>query len=242
MSEVIKQLSRLLLSSGMRWRLRLRLGQIFQWVERMTGVKMRFTRGMLVSFSYLFRDVSDYEPRLSEAFAQQKKPLRILCVGCATGQEPYSVAIVCQDLGIPVTVVGIDLSSQAVETARAGLYDLEREKVRSLDVDTVAVADLIDRYSKYFEPIGANTGTQRIVKIIRDRVDFQVADICNMPFCDEFDFVICRKMLYYLPAQNRKLALVRMEAALKKNVSQNCILFDAYTRKQPFFKELVRGS
>lgn len=57
-----------------------------------------------------------------------KKQLRILCAGCSTGQEPYSVAMqVIEDAqafaGWQVEIVGIDVSPSAIAAAERGIYN-----------------------------------------------------------------------------------------------------------------------
>ena len=222
------------------WWTKLATGRLLQRFERAVGIRFRPSRRMLVSFSYLFRDVADYRERIVTHYRLHPSPLRILCAGSATGQEPYSVAILCHDMGIPVSVVGVDLSSEAVETAKKGIYDLSVEKLHSADIDTPEAAGLMDRYAGYFETIGRDSESRRVVSAIRQQVNFEVADICDLPWENEFDFVICRKILYYLPEQSRKVALRTLLEALKRDLPRDHIIFDDFTRKQAFFGALWR--
>lgn len=220
------------------WKLRLHAGRVLQWLETVTGLSLKSSRRMLVSYSYLFRDVGDYVERLSAHYGATREPLRILCAGCATGQEPYSVAILCDERGIPARVEGVDLSSQAVETARRGIYDLEQEKAASRDIDTPDAERLIEEHCRYFDPLPEDPARCRVRQAIRDRVSFHVMDVCNLPYRGEFDFVICRKMMYYLPARKRRVAVARIIAALKPGLGRDNVIFDGYTTRQRFFRNL----
>ena len=59
--------------------------------------------------------------------------LRILCAGCSTGEEPYSLAMtILETLRFPkawdIEILAGDLSESCLATARAGYYDSERLK------------------------------------------------------------------------------------------------------------------
>jgi hypothetical protein len=69
-------------------------------------------------------------------------------------------------------------------------------------------------------------------------VSFAVQDLCDISFSGEFDFVLSRKMLYYLPDIKRRRGMTLMLAALKADIPPSHLIFDGYTRKQPFFAEL----
>jgi chemotaxis methyl-accepting protein methylase len=227
-----------LLATNLRGRFRLHVGRSLQWLEKKVALPPLLSQKALCSFSYLFRDVEDYKEILQTAFMKQKRELRILCVGCATGEEPYSIAIICDDLNIPVSIVGIDLSSKAITTARKGVFNLDNEEARTRDKDAAEAARLRNYYSHYFTPVGLNERNVRVSEDIRQRVEFCKLDVCHLPFRAEFDFVVCRKMLYYLPAAYRIVAVHRMVEALKPGIGHSNIIFDKYTVKQPFFREL----
>jgi chemotaxis protein methyltransferase CheR len=66
--------------------------------------------------------------------AEKKKQggrLRIWSAGCATGEEPYTLAIVLAEAlekhgNIDAKILATDLSPQALETAKKGVYPIER--------------------------------------------------------------------------------------------------------------------
>lgn len=210
-----------------------------QLIERRLGLQRRLSTRFLISFSYLFRDMDDYREPIVAYWSRRRAPLRILCVGCATGEEAYSVAVVCRDMSVPVSVLGTDLSPAAVATARRGIYDLEQQKAWSRGPDTPDAAARIERFARYFDPVPGEARRRAVRDDIRRDVTFEVMDVCDLPYAGEFDFVICRKMLYYLPASARPHALRRMLAALKPGRGPEGVIFDRYTRSRPFFERLV---
>src|SRR5881394_1714624 len=85
-------------------------------------------------------------PRLlPDWFRRHQPPFRIWSAACATGEEPYSIAIALAEAGLgdhPIEITASDASPSALEKAHRGVY---REKsVRALP------AELRD---KYFERV-----------------------------------------------------------------------------------------
>ena len=101
-----------------------------------------------------FRDPQMYDRLLQEILPQLAvrrqagAPIRIWSAGCATGQEPYSVAMTVEEAGASVLacgveIVGSDLSERALdlelgEEARLGLLERPLRQVRAQDVDPAA--------------------------------------------------------------------------------------------------------
>ncbi|MBV9557906.1 MAG: chemotaxis protein CheR, partial [Pseudolabrys sp.] len=88
---------------------------------------------MTTNESFFFRDKIPFEhfkgvilPALLAARAKDKR-LRIWCNACSTGQEPYSLAILLDEVreqmaGWKVEILATDLSADVLARAKAGLY------------------------------------------------------------------------------------------------------------------------
>jgi type IV pilus assembly protein PilK len=130
--------------------------------------------------------------------------LRAWSVGCATGEEPYTLAMVIDDtlrhLGCPYEfhVIGMDISSGALAAARFGEY--ARSKMR--DVPT-------GMRGRYF---AAGRETSRVAETLRKRVVFLQANVLEerCHFAQEMDLVMCQNLLIYFsaPAQARILSML----------------------------------
>ncbi|MEO1364130.1 MAG: chemotaxis protein CheB, partial [Pseudomonadota bacterium] len=93
-------------------------------------------RDLLISVTRFFRDPHQFhhlKSELKETFASRPTgPIRIWIVGCATGEEAYSVAIIIAELlgGISalakrnVQVFATDIDQRAIEVARRGVYPI----------------------------------------------------------------------------------------------------------------------
>ena len=130
--------------------------------------------------------------------------LRILCAGCSTGEEPYSVAMsLLSALRYPrawdIEILGGDLNESCIKTAKKGFYDEER--VKRLP------AAFRDRYTK---PVpGGLLITEEVRRLTRFTV-LNLNDIVNggsFPGVHAdftgFDLIFCRNVMIYfsLPSQ-----------------------------------------
>ncbi len=161
-------------------------------------------KDVFIPVTEFFRDLDAYEvlrERLRERFADPPEGgVRIWVAGCSTGQEAYSIAIVCDDLctelgkPVPYQVFASDISARAIDVARRGTYGAE--------VSEQVPAELIDRY--FFRD-----GDRFQVKPqIRDRILFSVHDLAkDSPFA-RLHLISCRNVLIYFEQvlQDRTIA------------------------------------
>jgi two-component system CheB/CheR fusion protein len=138
------------------------------------------------AFSYLKKNIV---PRIIERARAGDKTLRFWSAGCATGEEPYSLAILVADLlgaELPqwsVKIFATDLDEGAINFARRGLYPPN------------VLENLPDDYrDRYFEKIDHG---YRISKTLRQMVIFGHQDLSRgVPF-PRIDLVVCRNLLIY---------------------------------------------
>ena len=127
-------------------------------------------------------------------------PLRIICLPCSTGEEPYSVAMALRDVGIGSTDVlidALDISPVVIARAKAAVYGRNSFRTQSL-----AFRD------RYFTPA---PDTFVLSPSIRDAVTFRVENIFALSAqttSQPYDIVFCRNLLIYFdpPTQVRALA------------------------------------
>lgn len=127
-------------------------------------------------------------------------PLRIICLPCSTGEEPYSVAMALREAGIDETDVEIDaldVSPVAIARAKTAVYGRNSFRTQSL-----AFRD------RYFTPV---PDAFALSSSIRDAVTFRVENIFALSAqttAQPYDIVFCRNLLIYFdqPTQVRALA------------------------------------
>ncbi len=151
---------------------------------------------LTVQETSFFRHPSSFElvEQYSRKLYQEKgrKHIELWSVGCATGEEPYSLAMLMDNLvrqqketryyGITAT----DISLPALSKARLGEYS-----VRKLDrIDS-------EFSERYFEQL--ERGRCRVIPRLKDRVCFaqiNVLDLRTAPV-HNVDIVFCQNMLIY---------------------------------------------
>jgi len=133
--------------------------------------------------------------------------LRILSAGCATGEEPYSIAMtVLEHLppgpGWPVEILGLDIADGALAAARRGLY-------RPSAVADVPRACL----QRYFvsEPEGL-----RVARPVRDLVRFFRHDLRRDVYLGKFDIAFCCNVLLYFTPDVKQQVMDRLTAAIRR--------------------------
>jgi chemotaxis protein methyltransferase CheR len=137
--------------------------------------------------------------------ARTRGKLRIWSAGCATGEEPYSAAIVAAEAGLAreTRVLATDISRRALRQARAAAYP------------SAALANVPPSCRRYFE-----TAFEESVHVranVRDLVHVRVHDLRELTgFArDVFDAVFCRNVLIYFDAGERAAAIERLAGALR---------------------------
>jgi len=156
-----------------------------------------FLEGILNGETSFFRDATVFT-ELSRWclawFAQNQRPMRILSAPCSTGEEPYSIAALLEQAGVPLerfTLEALDLSSQALHHARAAVYT----GLSLRNLPQPAQSGFLDR-----APHG-----WRVKKHLRDHVQFRQANLLDPDALapQSYDLICSRNLLIYQTAEAR---------------------------------------
>jgi len=136
--------------------------------------------------------------------------VRVWSAACATGEEPYTLALLAAEAFAPapppVDVLGTDISGRAIAAAAAGVY---RERaVRALD------AALRRRYLEH-QADGTYSVGERLRRLVRFRRHNLVGDPAPPPGEAGFDLITCRNVLIYFEAPVAEGVLQRLNQALR---------------------------
>jgi chemotaxis protein methyltransferase CheR len=170
---------------------------ILKYEEKGTDEWRRVMDAFSVQETYFWREFDQIRTLVDvvvpDWFKRHTTPLRIWSAACATGEEPYSIAMALSEAGWgshPIEIVASDASEAALAKARAGVY--RERSFRSLPPHLK---------EKYFKP--APDGL-RILPEIAQRVTFQWANLVVPAEIHAFagSFVIfCRNVfIYFSPA------------------------------------------
>jgi chemotaxis protein methyltransferase CheR len=187
------------------------LGELVQKLKAPGAERLavEIVEAMTTNESFFFRDKIPFDhfretmlPALMIARAPQRR-IRIWCSAAATGQEPYSLAMMLKDMaarlvGWQVEILGTDLATEVLEKAKAGTYT-QFEVQRGLPIQLLV---------KHFTQIG---DVWQIAPEIRAMVQYRplnlLRDFSNLGM---FDVVFCRNVLIYFDQDTKIDVLERI--------------------------------
>ena len=207
-------------------------------------------KDLLISVTNFFRDKeafsfleTDVLPRLFKD-KSAGDTVRIWCVGCATGEEAYSIAMLCAEhtLGIvdgpKVQVFATDIDEAAIAVARDGLYTIN---------DAADVSP--ERLRRFFMKEGEE---YRIRREIREMVLFANHNVIKDPPFSHLNLVTCRNLLIYLnhPAKERVMETVHFALdpggylflGTSESVESASDLFAAFSRENHVYRSRQTGN
>jgi chemotaxis protein methyltransferase CheR len=150
-----------------------------------------------------FRALSTLLPGLVARAKASGPPVRIWSAGCATGEEPYSIAMTAAEAGAApeeVELLATDVNPEAVAAAARGLY----EPRRSREIPPSLLARHFDREGEAWR---VRTSLRRYVRAIRPHN--LVSSAFPEPERGGWDLVFCRNVIIYFdtPTTQRVLEL-----------------------------------
>lgn len=165
--------------------------------------------------TYFFRELSQFKaftdeiiPELIESrSARKNRSLRIWSAGCSTGEEPYTISMLLND--IPelrqwdIEIIGTDISKRVLQHARRALYG--KSSFRSTE-------DL--QLKMYFNREGDG---YRVKDIIRERVTIShlnLYDTKQTAMLGEMDVIFCRNVIIYFDLASKKRVVESFSNAL----------------------------
>ncbi len=199
---------------------------------------------LLIGVTEFFRDGREWEllertviPRLFEG-RDHTTPLRIWVVGCSTGEEAYSLAMLLAEHRAtledppPVHIFASDLDGRALAVGRAGRYPAQ-----------IATQMNAERLARWFMREG---DTYCVAKELREMCIFsQHSLIKDAPF-SRLDLVSCRNLLIYLDADLQEKIIPLFHFALNpggflflgnsENASRHQSLFEPVEARSRIFR------
>jgi chemotaxis protein methyltransferase CheR len=164
---------------------------------------------MMTNESFFYRDVKPFEqfrdlvlPSLLQSRAGTRR-IRIWSAAASTGQEPYTLAMLIKEAeaklaGWKIEIVGTDISRDALDRAKAGLYT-QFEVQRGLPIQMLM---------KYFKQQGDRW---QIAEPLRQMVQFREFNLMQDPTpLGNFDVVFCRNVLIYFDHATKGAVLSRI--------------------------------
>ncbi|MFS0777749.1 protein-glutamate O-methyltransferase CheR [Neobacillus sp. 3P2-tot-E-2] len=164
-------------------------------ILREPSVMARLLSDFSINVTEMFRDPSFFKSIRTKVIPLLKDypSIKIWHVGCSSGEEVYSMAILLHEEGIydKTRIYATDINKNILEKAKQGTFPLEEMKL----------------YTKNYIEAGGKQAFSEYYKAIDDKVCFHPFLQKNMIFAqhnvvsdhsfNEFDIIICRNVLIY---------------------------------------------
>ncbi|WP_080799767.1 CheR family methyltransferase [Arabiibacter massiliensis] len=168
------------------------------------AARARFIDLVTTHYTYFLRESRQFDflrtvalPELERA--RPRRTWNILCAGCSTGEECYTVSMLVEDYARgrdipPVRITGIDVSEPALAEARRAVYPASR-------IEKVPPRWL----SSYFVREGKDYA---VAEPVRRRVAFAYANLSDAaPLARTYDLILCRNVIIYFEDRTRERVL-----------------------------------
>jgi chemotaxis protein methyltransferase CheR len=147
---------------------------------------------LVVHETYFFREADALRVLvdvLIPELLRERRHVRTWSSACATGEEPYTLAMMLSDAGLldRVEIVASDLSERALGKARTGVY--RGRSLRALP-EKGCGRHLLEE----------SAGSRRVADRLRPRIEWRCVNLLDGAAISKlglFDFVICRNVLIY---------------------------------------------
>ncbi|WP_300379604.1 protein-glutamate O-methyltransferase CheR [Clostridium sp.] len=168
--------------------------------------KQRFLDFITINVTEFFRNpelFKELEKNL-KIYLEKTNKLKIWSAACSIGCEPYSIAMILNDInskGIN-TIIATDIDNTILEKARKGEFS---------EVDIKNVSDIYRK--KYFNQ---HNGKYIVDNKLKSIVNFKKHDLILGNYEKDFDLIICRNVIIYFKNEVKKDIFKKFADSLKK--------------------------
>ena len=201
----------------------------------------RLVKDLLIGVTGFFRDPEAFEvlekeviPKLVAAKSTDA-PIRVWVPGCATGEEPYSIAMLlieqleAAQKHCKLQVFATEINEDALGSARQGVYP-----------ENIAVEMSPKRLRQFFNK-KEEEQTYQVGKELRESVVFAIQNLFTDPPFSHLDLISCRNLLIYIETDVQRKAISLFHFALNaggylflgnaENIGQYGELFEPISKK-----------
>lgn len=163
-----------------------------------------FIDTLTTNHSGFWREPEHFILLSNTVFREHRSRTRIWSAACATGEEPYTIAMCALAVGAcNCTITATDISTAALQTAREGSY--ESSRLTSLP------AGWRDRF------FAQNSASAKgcVSSQVRNMVNFRPLNLLQ-PFqqMGQFDVIFCRNVMIYFEQPTREALVSRLVSQL----------------------------
>lgn len=165
-----------------------------------------FANSLTTNLTSFFREAHHF-PVLADLMRRRKGDgqITLWSAAASTGEEPYSMAMMAMEVfdsdTPPVTIIATDIDTKVLETAKSGVYPIER-------ISNLGPA----RAKRFFlRGAGSQDGLVKVRQELRDIIEFRQLNLLDKNWslrAAPFDAIFCRNVMIYFD-KNTQLAILK---------------------------------
>lgn len=167
-----------------------------------------FLSYITINVSYFYRDHKQWEVLeyniLPEVIKRDNK-IRSWCCACSSGEEVYTLAFILNRYisNDRIEIIGSDVDKKSIDKAKKGIFT--KKNLESLPKVL---------FYNFFEE---KKGEYIVTDEIRNCISFEIIDLLNLEYPQNFDFIICRNVMIYFLEEAKKDIYINLNRSLKEN-------------------------
>lgn len=195
--------------------------------------------------TYFFRELDQMKTLINEVIPELRKQkcgesIKIWSAGCATGEEPYTIAMLCFENGYHlgetrVEIFANDISQEAIQKAKQGIY--KHTSFRATEPSYL---------QRFFTPL--DDGTYMIQNEVKELLNFfciNLQDKNRLTFLPLFDVIFCRNVIIYFDDESKRRVIENFHKKLQPHAflflghSESLINFTHLFKLKHFYHSLA---
>lgn len=169
--------------------------------------RQKFLDFITINVSEFFRNPEIFEElkdKMKDELIKGSNSLKIWSAACSIGAEPYSLAIILDNLSPNARhkIIATDLDNTILEKAKLGQYSYS--EVKNVKKEYL---------NKYFK---INGDKYIIEQRIKNMVTFKKHDLILEPYEKDFDLIVCRNVVIYFNQNVKDEIYKKFSSSLKK--------------------------
>ena len=186
--------------------------------------------------TYFFRELDQMKTLVNEVIPELRKrkggeSIKIWSAGCATGEEPYTIAMLCMEKGYHlgetrVEIFANDISQEAIQKAKKGIY--KQTSFRAIDQTYL---------QRFFTPL--DDGTHMIREEVKECLNFFCINLLEknrLTFLPLFDVIFCRNVIIYFNDESKRKVI----ESFHKKLQPKAFLFLGHSESLINFTHLFK--
>jgi len=181
--------------------------------DKNSGEITKFLDVISTNVTSFFREKEHFDflkSVLNETVESGQKRIRIWCAASSTGEEPYSIAMVCKRAvsnSVDLKILATDISTQVLQAAKEGKYN--EGKIQTIPTDLIAqyfTEEIVDRNKIY-----------HVNDVLKNLILFKRLNLFKTPYpmSGPMDIVFCRNVMIYFDTSTRERLITEIHRLLK---------------------------